>query len=133
VSQSGGLVTLLLGVAAFANRTDSSALPPFGVVALIVGLILFLGSGVCGILVNFWPIYPAHPVADAATMKQMATIKRLDTESDARSVISHINVGTLAGLRKGNDKKIRFVTIAHIFQVLALVVLSVAIVVAITR
>ncbi len=131
VSQSGGLVTLLLGVAAFTN--DSSALPSFGIGALVAGLILFLGAGLCGILVNFWPIYPAHPVADAATMKQMATTKRFADESEARTVISHINIGTIASLRRGNDKKIRFVAIAQMFQVLAVIVVSVAVVIAITR
>lgn len=133
VTQSGGLVTLMTGVAAFVKGTAPQALPPFAAMALILALVFFVGAAVCGILVTFAHAYPPHSVADEATMQRMRNEKRDHSDEEARTVVSYLHEGTVASLRKGNDRKVNFLTWAQGFQILALLTVSMAVFVQIVR
>lgn len=133
VAQSGGLVTLLTGVGAVAHGAASAPLPTAAVVGVILALVFFFGAALSGILVNFWPIYPPHAVADASTMTQMRMTKRDHSEEEARSVVAHIHIGTVESLRKGNDLKIQWVAAAQFCQILALIAVSVAVYFVVTQ
>ena len=132
VTQSGGLLALMTGVAAFVKRAVPEALPPLAVMALILALVFFVGAAACGILVNFPQIYP-YDVADEATMTKMRIDKRDHSAEEARSVVSHVHIKTVVSLREGNNRKANFVTAAQVFQILALVTVSIAVFVEIVR
>lgn len=133
VTQSGALVTLLTGVGAVVHGASSSALPTLAVRALVAALVFFFLAALGGILVNFWPLYPGQNVADNATMTQMRTTKRRDTDEVARSTVAHLYIGTLMNVRKGNNRKLEFVAAAQFFQILALVAVSIAVYFVITH
>jgi hypothetical protein len=127
VTQSGGLVTLLTGIGALTKGATSAPIPLTAIIAVVCALVLFFGAALCGILVNFWPMYPPHTVAGTATMTQMRTTKRDQSDEEARSVVAHLHIGTVDSLRKGNDIKVHWVAGAQFCQILALVAVSVAV------
>jgi hypothetical protein len=123
----------MTGIAAFVKGTVPQALPPLALITLFLGLVFFLGAAVFGMLVNMPHMYPSYEVADGPTMTLMRTEKRNHSEEKARSIVAALHIKTVVPLRKGNDRKVWFLTWAQGCQILAVAAISIAVFVEIVR
>lgn len=123
VTTSGGLVTLLTGLAALALGKDMTVtgLARF---LVVLALLAFVSAGVAGIRANRLRNYE---VTSATTLDHMLSNPHWkDSETTARNVCAKRNVITIRTLRNGNNKKADQITHALGLQVVAIALFAVA-------
>lgn len=128
VSTSSGFVTLIFAVAAIVLGGDyqfTDASIPF----IVLVLVLFVASGIAGLLAN--KLYN-YDVPKTQTMKTMLSTQWTDTETTARNNTSWLRLATLTTLRIGNNKKANSIVWGQAFQLAAIVLLLVTVVIELT-
>jgi len=124
VTTTAALTTVLTAVGAFVSTRSGFRLP-HGIFWPLAGtLVAFVVAAVLGILAA--GLHP-YAVATPKTLEQMLRGHWQDHEVDARNNVSRMNMETIASLRRGNNRKGKFVSVATWFQIGGLVSLAVVV------
>lgn len=130
VTSSGTLVTLLAGLGAFVTTNKTFVFPGEAAAPLAVALLAFATAASLGILASRNRYYD---VALGETLTGMIEDHWGDDETDARNNVAYINIKSTETLRQGNGRKADLVTAAMFAQLAALVLLSVVILIVVSR
>jgi xanthine/uracil/vitamin C permease (AzgA family) len=117
VTTSGSLVTLLSAVGAFVSSRSGYALPRGAGYPLVVTVTMFTITLLFAIVATYNFKYE---VADAETLLQIPRSHWADSEDIAVKNITATNVTTVLTLRRGNDRKVKFILAALVAQLVAL-------------
>jgi len=104
VTASASLGTLVAGFASLATRSTTYHPSDPVVFTSVAALVSFVAAAALGLWGNRTVPYD---VADAGTLKIMATERWASHDVDASNIVMRINVSTLDSLREGNNRKAR--------------------------
>ncbi|WP_326943679.1 hypothetical protein OG439_27370 [Amycolatopsis sp. NBC_01307] len=124
VTTSAGLVTLLSTVAALARKSSSFVLPTLALWPLLAALVALVCAAAFGILAN-WNFRYGAPAS--ATLDRMIRDHWKDHEVDARNAVAAAQVLSLRTLRLANSRKASLATVGLIAQLLAVLLLGLAV------
>lgn len=121
ITSATGLVTLVLAVVAIAKGKDYSV-SGADLAALVAALVALLLSAVAAILAGLNWKYKA---VSTGSMRRMVQDKWATAEVDARNATACCNVTAIESLRRATTVKFRFLIVAAIGQIVAILGLSV--------
>jgi hypothetical protein len=121
ITTSGSLVTLLAAVGAFVTGSKDFHLPHQAAYPLVATVTMFVFAALFGILATNTV---AYRVARSDVLQKMVLDRWTDTERVATKNTTALNISTVLSLRASNDKKVLFVRVAHVAQLLALLALG---------
>lgn len=127
VTASGGLATLLFGLAAFAKTSPHLSLPAAGIGCLVAAVVLFVFAAAAGLITNA-PLGTYEEAGIKPLQKRVEPKDWFDTGVlEAYRKDAQINVDILEAARKANKKKAWLLTLAVALDVLAIACVAVAV------